>query len=805
LPLKATKVEVRAVGGIARVVLRQRFVNDHDEPLSVRYQLPLPADGAVSGYAFELDGRRVVGEVDKKKKARERYEDAIMAGRSAALLEQDRSSLFNQEIGNVPPGEEIATEVVIDQKLSWTGEGRWQWRFPTVVAPRYQGAAGRVADAARQVVAVSSDPLEVRAHLALRIDDALCAGGRRGGAPESSTHAIAWKDEGSATQVRFDAEEGARLDRDIVVSWPVATPEVGATLRLGRAAADEPSYGLVSLVPPAAEAQDEPVARDLIVLLDTSGSMGGEPLDQARRIVKALIDTMSEDDSLEMVEFSWRPTRWTRKAQRCNAKAKKKAFKWLDGLRASGGTEMHAGIVEALRPLRDDAQRQIVLVTDGLIGFEDEIVRQLLDELPRNARLHTVGVGSAVNRSLTQAGARAGRGFEVIVGLGEDPERAARKLVAHTAAPLVVELELSGSALREQRPMRLPDLFAGSPALVSLALEPAGGELVVRGRTRDGHWQQRIEVAASEPGSGNAQIRTLFGRELVEDLEMQRAIGKSVDADLEEAGIRFQIATRMTSWVAVSEDETVDARDPSRKVEMPHELPHGMSVEGLGLRACIAGPPPAAAPMSFSMNAPMPPPGPPAMQSPPRFRSLGAPPPPPGPAGPPPGARFHRAAAPPQDELADDELAEGDFDAEDAATGEFEAYAPPPPELRSPAARPAKKGRGVLGRLVDGARGLFGGSASHRLKGRVALQRDDQLVIEIDVDDKLLWQPGTVHVALADGTTIELSIDRQRTTRAGDIGAGQTVRLALKLDAPLAALPLGATLECGASTIEVEL
>src|SRR5262249_48900003 len=159
--------------------------------------------------------------------------------------------------------------------------------------------------------------------------------------------------------------------------------------------------------------------------------------------------------------------------------------------------------MEALAPLRAESQRQIVLVSDGAIGFEQEIVRDVLKSLPRASRLHTVGVGSGVNRSLTEPAARAGRGVEVIIGLGEDPGRAAGRICARPAARLVVDLVLEGGALVEHAPLMLPDLFAGAPALCALALRPEGGELVARGRTPAGEWRQRIAVEPIAAGSGN--------------------------------------------------------------------------------------------------------------------------------------------------------------------------------------------------------------------------------------------------------------------------------------------------------------
>jgi Ca-activated chloride channel homolog len=250
---------------------------------------------------------------------------------------------------------------------------------------------------------------------------------------------------------------------------------------------------------------------------------------------------------------------------------------------------MGQGIAEALRPLRPDAQRQVVLVTDGLIGFEREVVAAVARGLPPGSRLHTVGVGSAVNRGLTAPAARAGRGAEVVIGLDEEPAEAARQLVARTRAPLLTDLALEGSALVGHAPARLPDLLAGGPALVGVMLRPEGGRLRLRGRTPAGGWDAELEVRALDPAKGSAAVVTLYGREAVEDLELRAACGEAaVDAEIERLGLAFQIATRLTSWVAVSEEPAVDPTQPSRRERMPHALPAGLSVEGLGLRGATA-------------------------------------------------------------------------------------------------------------------------------------------------------------------------------------------------------------------------
>lgn len=580
LPLESASLEATARGGIARAVLTQTFVNHHDAALTVKYTLPLPADGAVSGFSFRVGDRRVVGEIDRREAARERFEEAVAEGRSAAILEQERSNMFTQEVGNIPAGETVVCETIVDQPLAWLDEGMWEWRFPTVVGPRYLGEPGRVEDAERVTVDVAGGELAVRVSLALEIGDALA------GAVESASHAVSE----SSGRVSFASEDGARLDRDVVIRWPVAGHEVGVSLACCRPEGDASAYGLLTAVPPTPEAGMEPVPRDLILLIDTSGSMSGLPLDYARRIACALIDSLGEDDRLEMVEFSSAPRRWHKTAVATTPTNRRAAIRWVKRLSAGGATEMRSGMLEAMKTLRRGSQRQVLLVTDGYVGFESEIVRTAIDELPAGCRLHTLGVGSAVNRSLLGPVARAGNGACAIAALDEDVERASQRLLARMNAPLVTDLEITGDAVIATAPIQLPDLYAGSPALINLELDPAGGAIRVRGKTAAGRFDHRIEAPAQSPGDGDAAIAALFGRERVEDLETRRAGGDDdVDAEIEELGLGFQISTRLTSWVAIGEVVASDG-EAIREV-MPHEVPHGTAVEGFGLRPAVMGAP----------------------------------------------------------------------------------------------------------------------------------------------------------------------------------------------------------------------
>jgi Ca-activated chloride channel family protein len=716
LPLVAARLTATARAGLAQVVLEQRFRNGGTLPLTVTYSFPVPADAAVGGYAFTLGDRRITGEIDRRQAARERFEQALIEGRSAGIVDQERSSLFTQELGNIPPGADVVAVLTLDQKLRWLPEGSWEWRFPTTLAPRYLGAPGRVPDAAQVHQDIAAGPLPVRLELALTVHDRTTA------AIESPSHRLRASD----GQLGF-ANGGVPLDRDLVVRWPVARPAIGLELEVARS--PEAAHGLLTLTPPAPTTAAPALPRDLVVLLDTSGSMDGEPLEQARRVVAVLIDTLGDRDRLELIEFSSAPRRWKAEPVAATAAARKEAQRWLARLRASGGTEMHQGILEALRPLRAESQRQVVLVTDGLIGFEAQVVGAIVKGLPASSRVHTVGVGSAVNRSLTSAAARAGRGVEVMAGLGEDAERAARRLVARTEAPLVVELELSGSALVEHAPRALPDLFAGAPALIALQLRPEGGELTARGRTPAGEWRQTIAVPAA--AEANRSIARLFGRERIEDLETAVAAGEEHDAEIERLGLAFQVSTRLTSWIAVSEEPTVDPGAPTRRVRMPQELPQGMSVEGLGLRGG------GMMPMSMAAGG--------------LIRTRGAP--------------MMTIAAPPAP-AAPAKRKGGVMD----ALGEmFDKV------FRGETQEEYDEAVAALEPLQDSGR---------RVSGRVSLRKDDRLVVNFQLDEDLEWQPeDDVELVWADGRRARAKL--RQSTRAGHVGAGTELRLVIELGAGL--------------------
>lgn len=746
LPLQQTRLVVRAAGGLASVRLVQTFANPYREPLHVRYQLPLPADAAVGGFSFRLGDQVVHGVIDGKQRARERFEQAIASGRTAALLEQDRSSLFTQELGNLPPGTEVEATITLDQPLAWVDDG-WQWRFPTTVAPRYLGADGRVADAGQLAVDVVAPgtPLPARCELELLVADALTAGSL----PASTSHTLQAVPAALGTRVAFAAAGGrVAMDRDVVVHWHTAAPAVGVslqTVRLCEGPLVGQAFGLLTIVPPTNAFGAPRLARDLIVLLDISGSMQGAPLAQAQAVTEALVQSLGDEDRLELIAFASRPQPWKKRAERATAANKAAAVQWLRGLQAGGGTEMHEAILAALAATRDGVQRQVVVVTDGLIGFEQEIVAAIKNGLPAHSRVHVVGVGSATNRTLTRGASRAGRGIEVLLGVDDEPTAAAQRLLARTSAPLLDELVVDGSAVLERAPVALPDLFAGAPVRLLLRLHAAGGTVRVAAEGPGGAFAQQLVVPPLAEG-GDAAIARTFAREAVEDLEVELAAGAdsgTIDARIEALGLAHGISTRRTSWVAITAEATVDPRAPQRRELVPQELPHGMSVAQLGLRGVPMAMPCVAEESLQEMYAP-----------------------------PAPRAAMPTKSMPQRAEA--EERSRSQRDADD----EGSVLPPPPP------AGVGKAKKSLLGRLFGGGgskdESAGAGGPPPRVRATVRLRGAAEWVLELA--GLTTWQlPGKVVLVDADGREQEVRVDVARTTVAAAIAAGGLVRLVVTL------------------------
>jgi len=566
LPLRGTEVEARISGRVAEVFVTQRFENDGPEPIEAVYLFPLPDDAAVDRMEMRIGDRVIRGVIRQRREAWQVYEQARSEGRRAALLEQQRPNLFAQRVANLQPGDQIDVRLRYVQVLPYE-DGEYAMTFP-MVAPRRYDPAEPDADGAETAVSATSAFVDEQPPLTMRVS---LAPGLPLASVTSPSHEATIERDGDTARVRLEAEGEART-RDFTLRYALAGDAPQATLLAHREA--EHGYFTLLVQPPAAPGEGTIAPRDVTFVVDTSSSMHGRPLAHARAVVEAVIDGLRPEDRFDVIGFSDQVRQLGARPRSDDAVRDAHAF--LEELRAAGATEMVPAITRALRT-ETSAERLpiVVLVTDGFIGNEADVLRAIATELGEH-RVYAFGVGGSVNRFLTERAAEIGRGRASHVGLSEDPAAAAARFVTQIDRPLFtdVEVDWGGLEVSDVYPRRLPDLFAGKPLEVRGRFA-AGGEATVRvrGTVNGRRFERAFPVslpAAPTPDGPHASQASLWARAAVRD-RMNRLTLRddpALIAEVTELGLAHHIVTPWTSFVAVEEiatEEEGDAPEPEAR------------------------------------------------------------------------------------------------------------------------------------------------------------------------------------------------------------------------------------------------
>lgn len=664
LPLAALDVEARVTGLDVATEIRQTFVNHTGAAIEATYIFPLPDRAAVHRFRMEVGGRVVEGKIDERGRAREVYEEAIAAGQRAAIAEEDRPGVFTLRVGNLVPGDRAVITLQMVGPLP-VEDGEVTFAFPLVVAPRYiPGAAlggeqagtgtgsdtDRVPDASRITppVLLPGFPGPVRLSLAVSVDGA----GLPIGNLRSGLHEVYAMPEG--TGWRVELRPGERLDRDFILRWTIGDSALRSSAVWAPDDDGEGATAVIAVVPPVgAAAQGRP--RDVVLLLDRSGSMRGWKMVAARRAAARIVDTLGERDRFAVIAFDDRvetPPGLGGQLVAGGDRARFRAVEYLAAIEARGGTELAAPLETASRMLagRDDRDRVLVLVTDGQVGNEDEILRLLAPKLGA-VRVFTLGVDQAVNAAFLRRLAAVGGGACELVESEERLDEVMAKIHRRIATPVLVDVTVEGDGIdpTSQAPRRLPAVFAGAPLVVRVRWRgrPRPGDAVeLRGRLPAGtEFVERLRLDSAHPGAALAQS---WARAHIRDLEDQYTAGARDRAALERSivavSLRHRVLSRFTAFVAVDR-VVVNPEGNPQIITQPVERPAGWGEDasGGGVRraapapagravpsASAARPAPAGKPAVMSRPVPAAPASPPASAPmPERSRSARAAPPPP--------------------------------------------------------------------------------------------------------------------------------------------------------------------------------
>ncbi|MBZ0239040.1 MAG: VIT and VWA domain-containing protein [Deltaproteobacteria bacterium] len=593
LPLVSSAMRVDVRGPIAQVQVTQTFSNPADKPIELVYVFPLHEDGAVGAMTMRIGPRVIRAQIKKRDEARAAYEGAKREGKTAALLEQERPNIFTQSVANVMPGESIDVALTYDVLLDPDGEV-YELALPTVVGPRYNpgapldGASGtgvqpdtdRVPDASR--ISPEAAPPGVltgnAVTLALDVDAGLPIA-----AIESPTHRIVTK-QLTADHYQVGLAAGDMVaDRDFVLRWrvTVASPTLAALAHKGA------GHGHLALVvqPPPVDAGKAP-PRELVFVVDTSGSMSGEPLALAKRGMRYALDHLRPEDTFRIMNFSTSVAGFAEgramPATRDNVRA---GLSYVNGVAAGGGTEMLGGIVAALSsPPADGRDRYVVFMTDGYIGNEAEIFAAVTKHLDRRTHLFSFGVGSSVNRHLLDGLARSGKGVAQYLLLDEAPEPQIETFYARLDAPLLHDLRVDwgGLDVRDPTPSDLADLFAGQPLVVAARYGRGGrGTIKITGKAAGRTLELAIPVdLPARGGDGDVLARlwarTRMGEQLDRFASADHAARKAIIDDVTGVALEHALLSPWTAFVAIDEIPRAEGM-PTDTVPVPVELPAGVT------------------------------------------------------------------------------------------------------------------------------------------------------------------------------------------------------------------------------------
>lgn len=627
-PLKHTAVDAEISGAIARVTVTQQFHNPFKDKIEAIYVFPLHQDAAVDDMTMTVGDRLVKGVIKERGEAKRIYEQAKAQGKVASLLDQERPNIFTQSVANIEPGQQVTITIQYSQTMSWE-DGRFEFDFPTVVGPRYipgntSGEADRAPGGAPmpslfrepqpkrgpqgEPPVVNPDPVPPTDQVpdANRITPPVVEEGYRAGHDLSITvrinagrpladltselHEIIVEHPGedpSRAVVRL-TEKAVIPNRDFALSYRTAGDEISDAMLTHTD--ERGKFFTLILQPPARIKQEEIVPRELVFVIDSSGSMSGFPIETSKAMMRRAIENLRPRDCFNLVTFSGNTSVLFPQPVANTEENRHKALGFIDTLQGAGGTEMMKAINTALGGDHDPKRVRIVcFLTDGFVGNDMAIVGAVKDHA-KTTRVFSFGIGNSVNRFLMDAMARTGRGEAHYVLSPEQAKKTADKFYERIDAPVLtdIQLDFGGLDVEGVYPQRIEDLFASKPVVVKgRYAKPGQGVITLKGTNASGTYQRSLTVTLPAENPDNRVLASQWARAKVDELMLrdmtglqQGQMGEELKKEITGLGLAYNLLTQFTSFVAVEEMRITEGGQ-ARTIRVPVEMPEGVSYSGV--------------------------------------------------------------------------------------------------------------------------------------------------------------------------------------------------------------------------------
>lgn len=599
-PVMKTDIDMRVTGFINRAHITQTFSNASDDWVEGVYVFPLPEDAAVDRLRIRIGERIIEGQIKERAQARQIYAQARREGKRASLVEQERPNMFTTSVANIGPREQVHIEIEFQHTLTFDN-GEFRLRLPLAITPRYilgnvtdapahgqQNGTGsarptdQVPDADRITPLVTAGQKINPVSLHIELDAGFALSNL-----SSTYHAIITNSHGEGRFTITLAQNTVPAERDFELVWAPEAGQAPRTALFHEQLGDEHFYLGMVLPPQDDDVQEQTLAREIIYVIDTSGSMGGVSIRQARTALLLAVKRLHAGDYFNIIQFNSYTSALFETPQPVNLINKTLASRYVMNLEATGGTEM-LGAMQAALQVHDDQPRlrQVIFLTDGAIGNESELFEYINRHLGAS-RLFTVGIGSAPNSHFMRKAAQFGRGTYTYIGKVNEVAEKMQALFGRLDSPLMRDVGILHALDEfEMWPRRLPDLYAGEPLLFTVRTRAQSGAITLQGQRNAAPWHDSLDLQQAHAGTGIAQLWARSKIEALLDSVHDGADAQAVRQAVIGVALRHHMVSKHTSLVAVDVTPVRPATAPLHARAVPVNLPHGQDAAKIfGLQA----------------------------------------------------------------------------------------------------------------------------------------------------------------------------------------------------------------------------
>ncbi|KHM49853.1 inter-alpha-trypsin inhibitor [Pseudoalteromonas distincta] len=573
-------------GLINHVVVTQTYQNENPFAVNARYVFPLPDESAVHAMTMRIGERVIKGQIDKKVEAEKKYEEAKKAGNQAALVRQQRANMFITNVANIGPGEQVIIELEYQEIIDYSS-GTFAIRFPTTITPRYHAISGEVEVSTQNQTHVNSLPtgwlspvysiqssnqndnvpssqfsLNIDIDVGLELVDI-----------NSKFHNVDVQNTAFG-QYKIALNETNTVNRDFVLEFKPLQKEQAQAAFFTQQFENGDRYGLAMLMPPGDHfTQTQRLPREMVFVVDTSGSMHGQSMEQAKKALFYALSLLDSDDSFNIIGFDNIVTPMSDKPLIASDFNLRRAERFIYSLEADGGTEIQGALNAVLDGSEFDGfVRQVVFLTDGSVSNEDALFKNIQNKLG-DSRLFTVGIGSAPNSFFMRRAADVGKGSFTFIGSTSEVQPKMQQLFDKLAHPAITNLALSDESGNNLDfwPSPLPDLYFGEPIMVAIKLNNAKS-VVLAGQTAQGP----LSIKLSTQNSSSAQgIAKLWARQKIKSLLLYNE-QSVVKGEVQELALTHQLLSPFTAFIAIEQTQIKEVAEQT--AQATNAVPQGMAM-----------------------------------------------------------------------------------------------------------------------------------------------------------------------------------------------------------------------------------